>query len=139
MRRNMSCECRTAMPRREFLQTAAATAAVSLCVTNTTAQPKPWSPLTGQIGITTGSFVRHLTESSQAGKLRLLDLPRIMRDELDMRVIDLMTVTLASLQPAYLEQLRGAADEAGCVLTNLKMNLRDLDLGSDDDETRRHA
>ena len=41
--------------------------------------------------------MRHLTVEPQAGKLRLLDLPRIMRDELGMRVIDLMTATLPSL------------------------------------------
>jgi hypothetical protein len=114
-------------------------AAGSVCRGPAAAEVKQWPALTGEIGITTGSFVRHLSETQQAGKLRLLDLPRIMREEMDMRVIDLMTATLVSLEPAYLEQLRGAAEKAGCVLTNLKMNLRDLDLGSEDETTRRHA
>jgi hypothetical protein len=92
----------------------------------------PHPALAGEVGVTTGSFVRHLTEEQQAGKLRLLDLPRVMRDELDMRVIDLMTATLPSLAPDYLRRLRDAAERAGCVLTNLKMNQPGLNLGSDD-------
>src|SRR5262245_46620351 len=100
---------RAVATRRAFLQIAAA-AAGSVCAGPAVAQPKSWPSVTGEIGITTGSFVRHLSESPQAGKLRLLDLPRIMREEMDMRVIDLMTATLASLEPAYLEQLRGAAE-----------------------------
>jgi hypothetical protein len=71
--------------------------------------------------------------------LRLLDLPRRMRDELDMRVIDLMTATLVSLEPDYCDKLRAAAERAGCVLTNLKMNNPGLDLASADDGVRRHA
>jgi Xylose isomerase-like TIM barrel len=121
--------------RRQFVCVAAAAAVVRTSVAETT----PLPPLAGQLGITTGSFVRHLSESPQAGKLRLLDLPRIMRDELDMRVIDLMTATLPSLEPAYLEQFRSAAEKSGCWLTNLKMNQRDLDLGSEDEAVRRLA
>jgi hypothetical protein len=96
------------------------------------------SSLAGEVGITTGSFMKHLTVEPQAGKLRLLDLPRIMRDELGMKVIDLMTRTLASLEAAYLDQLREAADKAGCVLTNLKLNL-EVEPGSPDEPTRRKA
>jgi len=135
----MVCEYRHAMRRREFLEIAAATAVGVVCVGPAAAEPKQWPALTGEIGITTGSFVRHLSETPQAGKLRLLDLPRIMREEMDMRVLDLMTATLVSMEPAYLEQLRTAAEKVGCVLTNLKMNLRDLDLGSEDEGMRRHA
>src|SRR5262245_39271414 len=39
-----------------------------------------------ELGVTTGSFVRHLSVEAEPGKLRLLDLPAIMRDQLDMRV-----------------------------------------------------
>jgi sugar phosphate isomerase/epimerase len=91
------------------------------------------------LGVTTGSFVRHLATQPAAGKLVLLDLPTIMRDELDLRVLDLMTATLPSLEPAYCERLRGAAERARCVITNLKMNQRDLDMASADPARRRHA
>jgi hypothetical protein len=95
--------------------------------------------LTRQLGVTTGSFVRHLSAERQAGKLRLLDLPEIMRTRLDMRVVDLMTATLPSLDVAYLKQLRTAAEDAGCVLTNLKMNQPGLNLGSADASERQKA
>lgn len=97
------------------------------------------SSLARETGVTTGSFMKHLVESPQPGKLRMLDLPRIMRDELDMRVIDLMTATLPSLEAGYLERFRAAAERAGCVLTNLKMNQRGLDMGSPDESERRKA
>jgi hypothetical protein len=93
----------------------------------------------GEVGVTTGSFMRHLSVEPAAGKLRLLDLPRLMREELDLRVIDLMTATLVSLEPAYLDQLRASAERAGCVLTNLKMNNPGLDPASADEALRRRS
>jgi hypothetical protein len=102
-------------------------------------QPATRVSLAGELGVTTGSFVRHLSVEPQAGKLRLLDLPKLLRNELDMRVIDLMTATLPSLEPDYLKRLRDAAEDAGCILTNLKMNQPGLNLGSPDPSERRRA
>lgn len=95
--------------------------------------------LRGEIGITTGSFMKHIAFKSTKGKQTMLDLPAIMRDELDMRVIDLMTRTLESFEPAYLEKLRSRAERAGCVISNLKMNQRGLDMASADKSTREKA
>jgi hypothetical protein len=114
------------MKRRRFLQ------ALPLAAVAAPALPQ-------ELGVTTGSFMKHLSASAQPGKLRLLDLPRYMRDELDMRVIDLMTATLVSLEPKYLEQLRKAAADGGCVLTNLKMNQKGLDLATADEALRRES
>ena len=47
-----------------------------------------------QVGVTTSSFTGHLALKPAPGQIALLDLPRFMRDELDMRVIDLNTRTL---------------------------------------------
>lgn len=116
------------MKRRAFLQLLPAVGLVSAADQR--------ASLRGEIGVTTGSFVRHL---APAGPFRLLDLPRIMRDELDMKVIDLMTATLASTEPKYLEQLRSAATDYHCVLTNLKMNNPGIDMASEDPATRRRA
>ncbi|WP_395749674.1 sugar phosphate isomerase/epimerase family protein [Prosthecobacter sp.] len=116
------------MKRRRFLQ------ALSLPLAAAAAPSLPQ-----ELGVTTGSFMRHLSEHAQAGRLRLLDLPRYMRDELDMRVIDLMTATLVSLDSKYLEQLRKAAADCGCVLTNLKMNQKGLDLAAADETLRRES
>lgn len=126
------------MNRREFLRVAGGGAVLATLPAEAADTAKPF-PLAGEIGIATGSFVRHLVPEPRAGKLRLLDLPTLMRDELGMRVIDLMTATLVSLEPGYCEQLRTAADRAGCVLTNLKMNNSGLELGSADEAKHRHA
>ncbi len=124
--------------RRAFLKAAAGVTLVGTSATAADDKPKRES-LVGEVGITTGSFMRHLTVEPRPGKLRLLDLPQIMRDELGMRVIDLMTRTLASFQSAYLDQLRTRSEQAGCVLTNLKINRDDLDLDSRDADKRAHA
>lgn len=95
--------------------------------------------LAGKIGVTTGSFMRNLSPEPVDGKLVLMDLPRIMRDELDLTVIDLMTATLPSLGPEYCERFRAVAEKAGCVITNLKMNQKDLDLASPEETLRRRS
>lgn len=110
--------------RRHFLQLTAA----GLCLPAQAAT----TTLAGEIGITAGSFMKHLSVEKAPGKLRLLGLPQIMRDELDMRVIDLMTATLASMENDYLDELRATADKHGCLLTNLKMNQPGLNMASAD-------
>ncbi|HEY6167944.1 MAG TPA: TIM barrel protein [Verrucomicrobiae bacterium] len=130
------------LSRRDFVRESAAAVALTALATGRaadTAGTKRAISLAGEVGITTGSFMRHLSPEPREGKLRLLDLPKRMRDELGMKVIDLMTATLVSLEPDYCDQLRAAAERAGCVLTNLKMNNRGLDLASEDESVRRHA
>ena len=95
--------------------------------------------LVGKLGVTTGSFVRHLSAEAAPGKVRLVDLVKILSSELDLRVIDLMTATLPSLEAEYLSELRAAAERAGCVLTNLKMNQQGLELGSPELSVREQA
>lgn len=101
--------------------------------------PEGEERVTGEVGVTTGSFMSHITFEPAAGKIRMLDLPKIMHDELDMRVIDLMSRTLESFAPAYLDKLRKAAEDNDCILTNLKCNQKGLDMASPDDETRNQA
>lgn len=125
------------MNRRDFLRSSFGCAAFGAAAG--IAAPSAPASLTGEVGITTGSFMRHLSPERAEGKLRLLDLPKIMRDELGMKIIDLMTATLVSLEPSYLDRLRAAAADAGCTLTNLKINFSHLNLGSADPATRRHA
>jgi hypothetical protein len=125
--------------RREFLGAVATLMSVGGAMTKAGQQQANQASLAGELGVTTGSFLRHLSEEPQAGKLRLLDLPKVLRNELDMRVIDLMTATLPSLELDYLRRLRDAAKDAGCILTNLKMNQAGLNLGSADSGERRRA
>jgi hypothetical protein len=95
--------------------------------------------LANEVGITSSSLSGHLVAKPKSGQFSLLELPRVMRDELDMRVIDLNTSSLASMDEAYLDQCRRAAEKAGCVFTNLKMNQRNVDMNSPDETTRRKA
>jgi hypothetical protein len=103
------------------------------------APAKRGDTLAGEVGITTSSIDRHVSARGETGFITLLDLPRFMRDELDMRVIDLNTNTLGPLDPEHVERLRAAAERAGCVITNLKMNQIDLDMNSPDGSVRKQA
>ena len=93
--------------------------------------------LDGEVGITTASFTGHI--GTQRGQFPLLDLPRVVRDELGMRIIDLNTTTLGPMEPAALDSFRNAAEKAGRLLTNLKMNQRDIDMDASDPALRRKA
>jgi len=123
--------------RRAFLQTTAATT-ITLPRNLAGEKPKPAekNPLAGEVGITTSSLSGHILPHPTKAKITLLELPRILRDELDIRVIDLNTSTLASEESAYLDKVRAAADKAGCILTNLKLNQRGLDMNSRDKDIR---
>jgi hypothetical protein len=117
--------------RREILRSGLVLAGAGLVGRYTGGQessPKP--TLAREVGITTSSLSGHLAATQAKGRFTLLELPRILRDELEMRVIDLNTSALASYEPAYLDRVRQAADDAGCVLTNLKLNQPGLDMGS---------
>src|SRR5687768_15479705 len=117
--------------RREFLRWAiGGAAACTLRVSQLRGDNESPVPLKRAVGITTSSLSGHLMAQPAAGKFTLLQLPRILRDELDMRVIDLNTSALASYQPEYLDRVRRSVEDAGCVITNLKLNQPGLDMNS---------
>tara|TARA_R110002096_G_scaffold217936_6_gene406050 strand:+ start:1204 stop:2103 length:900 start_codon:yes stop_codon:yes gene_type:complete len=93
----------------------------------------------GEIGVTTGSFFSHITFGKEAGKISMLDLPKVMDNELDMKVIDFMSRTLESFEPAYLEKLRSAVVDNHCIATNLKCNQKGMNMASPDKEVRQEA
>jgi len=129
--------------RRQFVGAASAFCAAQILPVETLSDAKESDEFTNQIsrqaGITTSSLSRHLVANPGKGQFSLLQLPRILRDELDMKVIDLNTSSVASYEPAYLEKVREAARDAGCVLTNLKLNQRGLDMNSRDADVRQKA
>jgi hypothetical protein len=129
------------LSRRSFLGGAASLAATAAVRNACTAGEEDRKPpaLAKEVGITTSSLSGHLVGQPARGKFTLLELPRLLRDELDLRVIDLNTSTLASFEPKYLDQVRKAADDAGCVLTNLKLNQRGLDMSSPNRAARQRA
>ena len=93
----------------------------------------------GEVGITTGSFMQHLRRDPELHKTLLLDLPRRMRDDLGLKIIDLMSETLPSNTSAYLDELKGRAGQNGCVLTNLKLNQEGLDVGASEPALREKS
>jgi hypothetical protein len=129
----------TCLTRRDFLAAGAAVLTVGPRGLSAAAEETKSKPLAREVGVTTASVARHLSISPAAGQFTLLELPRLMREELDMRVIDLNTSTLASLEPDYLDQLRATAEKHGCLLTNLKMNYPRLDMSGPDDKVRQQA
>jgi hypothetical protein len=119
----------------------AAALAVPLSATATPCTNEP-SGLDGAIGIVTASAAAHLTTVARKGQFTLLDLPQILREELDLRVIDLNTSSFpdfAIVNEKYCERLRAAADRFGCVLTNLKMNQRGIDMNNPQKDIRQKA
>jgi hypothetical protein len=130
----------TSITRRRFSQTIACGVAWPHCgASGAEATSAPPDSLANEIGVTTSSLSGHLVAKPVGGQFSLLDLPRVMRDELDVRIIDLNTSSLASMDGRYLDQCRTAAEKAGCVFTNLKMNQRNVDMNSKEKAVRRNA
>lgn len=131
---------RSGMCRRRFLASSAAALSSGLRRSAVEGRDRTFADLAGEVGITTSSLSRHLVGRPQsAAQFTLLELPRILRDELDMRVIDLNTSSLGQTDRSWLDRVRTAATDAGCVLTNLKMNQSGLDMNSRDTAVRDRA
>ena len=125
--------------RRGFLETSIAAGLASSARAADSQTSRIADSVKNEVGVTTSSFSGHLAVVPKSGHFSLADLPGIMRNELDMRVIDLNTSSLGPTTPAWLDKVRAAADAAGCVLTNLKMNQRGLDMNSPDPNVREKA
>ncbi|MFT5527258.1 MAG: hypothetical protein ACI9HK_005240 [Pirellulaceae bacterium] len=134
------------LERRTFLKRSgvlAATWSLSTSVGDAGEEQKYSAPeLSEMLGVVSASISRQLSGRSKDRNFTLLELPNILRSELDMRVIDLNTSSIpnfAKVERSYLDRLRAAADKAGCVITNLKMNQRGLDMSSRDQGERKRA
>ena len=133
------------LTRRQFVATCAAgAAAAALPPRSTHAAPRGFPELAGQIGVTTSSVDAHFSPTNETGKLALLDLPRFLRDELGMTVIDLNTRSLGTHDRHVIEAFRAAAEKAGTPIVNLKMNQKradesQYDMASPDAATREEA
>lgn len=125
--------------RRRFLALSAAAAA---CVVKPRTVSRAAAPqashLARRLGITMSSIARLSTDAGPL-KYPLAEWPKILRNELDLTVLDLNSGVVESHEPAYLEKVRRAADDAGCVLTNLKINRGDVDVGNADPVVRAAA
>jgi len=136
------------LDRRQFLQAGSATA-VSLATIGSNqsvikaAEPNNRVPeLANAIGIVSASAHAQLIGKATGRKFTLLELPKILREELDLRVLDLNTTSFPNftkVDRAYLDKLRATAADADCVMTSLKMNQRGIDMNSKDKNVRQKA
>src|SRR4051794_5875856 len=105
MRTPMGCNLPN---RRAFLRAAVATTAAcaspSSPVSIAGATEGRGRELAGVIGITTGSLQHQL----ESGALTALTLPKFVRDELGMQLIDLNTHWLKSFDDSYVQTVREA-------------------------------
>jgi hypothetical protein len=120
------------MNRRNFVLTSAGTLAAAATA------HAAGKPLTREVGLVAATLAAHTAPRKPDG-LALNDLPKLIRNELGMRVIDMNTMNFTSLEPKIVEGFRKAAERAGCVLTNLKLNQRNIDLADADPAKRQHA
>lgn len=98
--------------------------------------------LARELGLVTASAHAQMTGKASGRMFTLLELPHIMREELDIRVVDLNTMSFPDFETVdreYLDRLRRAVDRADCVMTNLKMNQRGIDMNSRDQNVREKA
>lgn len=124
--------------RREFLRhmTSAGVAAMAAAsAVPVTADDKARRSLAGVIGFTTGS----LSWQRRNQILTALTLPKFVRDDLDLKLIDFNTNWLESFDEDYVGRVRAAADDAGCYFSNLKVNHKFGDLYAEDADERKRA
>ena len=128
----------TGTSRREFLSRAASTAGALAVGTRTltaSAEEQLRGSLAGAIGFTTGS----LAYQRRNKLLTAVSLPKFVRDDLGMQLIDFNTNWLESLDTHYVQRVRETADAADCFFTNLKVNHKFGDLYAGDADVRRTA
>lgn len=101
------------IPRRSFIATTAL-ASASL------AAAAPQRSLARLVGITTGG----LNFQRENKVLNAISLPRFMRDDLGMQMIDLNTRWLTAFDDKYIGKVRDNAEKHGCFFSNLKVNHR---------------
>jgi len=121
---------RVSCNRRKFLALTGS-AAPSVLLANSESR----APLENSVGLVAATLAAHQAHRVQGG-IDFLDLPKITKDTLGMRVLDLNTMNLPLLEPRLLEQFRSEAAKLGVSLTNLKLNQRGIQIGSKDPEIR---
>lgn len=125
------------MQRRAFLHSTALASLAALTPGSLRAAATPPPP--GDVGVNTSSFARQNRATTADQRIDPFDVPALLRDEVGVRVIDLVHTMLATREPRTLERFRARAEAAGCVITNLKVNAHDLPFDGDDPAARRRA
>jgi sugar phosphate isomerase/epimerase len=117
--------------RRNFAKVTAAVALTPTAMATAGTRPS----LERVVGITTGGL-NHQRENKM---LDVMSLPRFLRDELGMQLIDLNTRWLTAFDDQYIGKVRENAEKAGCYFSNLKVNHRYGSLTTGEPAGRRKA
>ena len=122
-----------ALSRRKFLHASAALTVSGAVLQSSHAEPdKEPISLVGEVGFTLSCF-------SVRGPLGPLErIPAVLKKEFGSRVIDLNSNWITSFDRKFLDRARNAAEKAGCVFTNVKMNRRPGNI-YDADPVKRQA
>ena len=94
--------------------------------------------LAGKLGVITATLGSQMSAKPMKGKFTLLELPRVLKGELDLEIIDFNTANFPSFEQVYIEKLRDAVEDSGCIATNLKMNQK-VNMDSAKPEERAEA
>ncbi len=94
--------------------------------------------LAGKLGVITATLGSQMSAKPTKGKFTLLELPGVLKDELDLEIIDFNTANFPSFEQDFIEKLRDAVEESGCIATNLKMNQK-VNMDSSKPEERAEA
>ncbi len=97
---------------------------------------KETNSLEDVVGITTGGG---FGLRKGLGKLTLLDLPKYLRDDIGIRLIDINSRWFDSLDEKLLNLTREAAENADCFFTNFKVNHGVGNLNSPKEDVRKQA
>jgi len=131
----MNHNIRTDWTRRDFLARIAAS--ISTIAKSHEAGAAPAEKI--RVGINTSSFGHQRNSTDPAERIRLDDIPAVLRNKLDMRIIDLESVTLGPRDLQTAARFRVRAEAAGCEIINLKVNAHDLPFDSENVALREHA
>lgn len=97
--------------RRTFLMQTGALAGAALSGATFGARAQEASPMKRTYGISLAGWSLHRTIGEGEGKVPMLDMPKLARQEWDIEAIELVSGMLPSIEPAYISQLqKNAAD-----------------------------
>lgn len=123
--------------RRRFLAHGFCVSAAIGAPRSSCAELRPGVP--GDVGVNVSSFTRQIRTKEAGQHVDPFDLPRILRDEVNVRIIDLVSTTLNTREHRTLGRFRASAEAAGCTITNLKVNEQNLPFDGQDPAERRRA
>lgn len=124
--------CSSPLSRRSFLAAGVGLTMRNLCNAGDRAAPVV-------VGINLSSFGRQLRSAESQRRIALFDLPMLVRDELAISLLDLPSTAIPDRTSQTIDGFRKRAADAGCTITNLKVNAHNLPFADHDPAVRTPA